>query len=138
MRNLIKLIDYYQSVLSYLPQTDFFKQTFFEGLGREYRLFFIEYSIHSPEQIMEVATQDDPICLVLDPAGVGLESSRNRFSVLLAEQKKNMGVVVYTLDDLERYRQRGLAAVSKNGLEDLAKVVRGEIERYHNTVSAMP
>ena len=135
MSDTIKLIDYYESLLCYLPQTHFFRRTFFKELGKEYRLLFIRYSIHSPEQIMEVATQDDPICLVVDPAGVGLESTRNRFSVLLAEQKNNMGVVVYTLDDLCRYKQNALAAVSKNGIEELSQVVRGEIERYHAAVS---
>ncbi len=135
MSNLIKLIDYHESLLCYLPQTDFFRRTFFKGVGREYRLLFMRYSIHSPQQVMEVAVQDNPLCLIVDPAGVGLESDRNRFSVLLAEQKGNMGVVIYTLDDLDRYTQKGLAAVSKNGLEELAQVVRGEIERYHKAAS---
>ena len=137
MKNPIKLIDYHESLLCYLPRTDFFKRTFFKGLGREYPLVFMRYSVHSPEEIMEAAIQDDPICLVVEPAGVGLESSRDRFSVLLAKQRANMAVVVYTLDDLDRYTGRGLAAVSKNGLEQLAQVVRGEIERCHSTVPTL-
>ena len=130
-----------------------------QGLSKEneYYLSFIRYSpvisgiqttqhVQSPKQIVEEAILNEPSCLVVEPIAMGWGTGPYmRFLDLLAEQKENRAIVIYTkafyrpdsgklLDPCER---RGLITVSRayplveqEEVEKLVRIIKRECEKY--------